>query len=451
MAMSTFEARTVMPAPAEEVYAWHARPGAFERLNLPFDPVEVEERSGGLEVGARTVLRVKVGPVTRRWVAEHTACEPGRLFRDEQRSGPFARWVHTHRFEPLDRGVSELIDQVEFELPVGRLGALFGGPFTRATLDRMFGYRHAVTRADLARHAAFAARPRLTFAITGASGSIGSALGPFLSTGGHTVRPVRRSGNEVDAEALVGADVVVNLAGAGVADERWTPARKALLAESRVDFTRRLIAAAERVGARPRVWIQGSAVGIYGDRGDEVLTEASPVGPGDGSPAAFLSTLCVDWEAAGQGAERLGARVVHLRTGIVQTARGGALAKVLPAFKAGAGGPLGSGRNWQSWISIEDMLGLILHLSYADGLAGPVNAVAPHPVTSAEYARVLGRVIGRPALIPTPALALKALFGDVAPGVLLASQRAQPAVAVASGFRFLHPTLEDALRFTLGR
>ncbi len=447
----TFERRTVMPVPAAELYAWHARPGAFERLNPPFDPVEVEERTGGLEVGARTVIRLKVGPATQRWVAEHTACEPGVMFRDEQVSGPFARWVHTHRFEDRGDGTSELVDQVEYALPLGALGSTFGGGFTRATLERMFAYRHAVTRGDLVRHAAFAGRPRLTVAVTGASGLIGSALMPFLTTGGHTVRPVTRTGRDFDATALEGADVVVNLAGAGVADARWTPARKALLRDSRVDYTRRLIAAVKTSGSRPRAWIQGSAIGVYGDRGEEVLTETSTPGPDDGSPAAFLSRLCVDWEEAGREAEAIGARVVLLRTGLVQSARGGALGKLLLPFKAGAGGPLGNGRAWQSWVSLEDILGLILHAAYSDALAGPVDAVAPHPVTSAEYAKVLGRVLGRPAALPTPGFALKALFGDLATGAILASQRVHPDALVASGFRFAHPMLEDALRFTLGR
>lgn len=447
----TFERRSVVPVPAAELYAWHARPGAFERLNPPWDPVEVEERSGGLEVGARTVIKMKAGPVPQRWVAVHTACEPGRMFRDEQQSGPFARWVHTHRFEDRGDGTSELIDQVEYQLPLGPLGSVFGGGFTRATLERMFAYRHALTVADLSRHAAFRDRPRLTVAVTGASGLIASALMPFLTTGGHEVRPVRRTGNDFDAKALEGADVVVNLAGAGVADERWSPARKALLRESRVDYTRRLLAAVKATGAAPKVWVQGSAIGIYGDRGDEVLTEASSAGPHDGSPAAFLSELCEAWEAAGQEAEALGARVVTLRTGLVQSARGGALAKLLLPFKAGAGGPLGSGRAWQSWVSLEDMLGLILHAAYTESVRGPVNAVGPAPVTSAEYAKVLGRVLGRPALVPTPGLALKAVFGELATGAILASQRVVPRALEASVFRFVHGDLEAALRFTLGR
>ncbi|PZR16793.1 MAG: TIGR01777 family protein [Archangium gephyra] len=433
MKLTTFEKRSVMPVPADELFAWHAREGAFERLNPPFAPAEIEERSGGLEVGARTVVKIPVGPTKQRWVAEHTAFEPGRMFRDEQTSGPFAKWVHTHRFEPLTESTSTLIDTIEYALP---LGGIVGGSFTDRTLERMFDYRHAITRADLSRHHG----PRRVFAIAGASGLVGSALKAFLSTGGHEVRVIKRG----DFKAVEGAEVVVNLAGAGIADERWSDERKRELVESRVDYTKKLVAHAKGV----KVWLQGSAVGIYGERGDEVLTEDSaPGAPGDHA-TKFLSKLCLDWEAAAQGAAE---RVVLLRTGIVQSAQGGALAKLLPAFKLGAGGPIAGGKAWQSWVSIEDMLGLILFAAQNENVVGPLNLTSPNPVTSGDYARVLGRVLSRPAIAPLPGFALRALFGEMADGAILASQRALPQRAQSAGFTFLHPDLEQALRFTLGR
>lgn len=432
--MKTFERRTTMPVPADELFAWHARDGAFERLNPPFAPAEIEERSGGLEVGARTVIRV--GPLKQRWVAEHTAFEPGRMFRDEQVSGPFAKWSHTHRFEPRGDSQSELIDTVEYELPMGGLGGAVGGGFVERTLEQLFAYRHAVTLADLSRHTG----PKRVFAIAGASGLVGTALRAFLSTGGHEVRVVKRG----EFSALDGAEVVVNLAGAGIADERWTDERKRLLVESRVDYTKKLVAAAKGT----KVWIQGSAVGVYGERSDEVLTEDSTPGePGDRS-TRFLSKLCLDWEAAASGAAP---RVVLLRTGIVQSAQGGALAKLLPAFKVGAGGPIAGGKAWQSWVSLEDMLGLILFAAQNESVSGPLNAVAPNAVTSGDYARVLGRVLSRPAIAPLPGFALRALFGELADGAILASQHAVPKRALDAGFSFLHADLEQALRFTLGR
>jgi uncharacterized protein (TIGR01777 family) len=382
-------------------------------------------------------------------VAEHTAFEQGRMFRDEQREGPFAKWVHTHRFEPQPDGTSVLDDEVEYELPLGAAGRFFGGGFAHETLERLFTYRHEITGLDLRRHGAFAGRPRLTVAVTGASGLIGSALQAFLAVGGHTVRAVKRTGEQLDRAALEGADAVVNLAGAGIVDERWTVARKQLLIDSRVGFTQSLVAALAR--EPPGVLIQGSAIGLYGQRGEEVLTEQSTAGARDAGAAGFLAGLCADWEVAGLAAEKLGTRVVLLRTGLVQSAKGGALKKLLLPFSTGAGGPIGDGRAWQSWVSLEDMLGAVLHLAYADHLHGPVNAVGPTAVTSREYAHTLGRVLGRPAVLALPAFALRAMFGELADGAILASQRVVPAALKASGFHFEHPTLEAALRSTLGR
>ncbi|MFT3709424.1 MAG: TIGR01777 family oxidoreductase [Archangium sp.] len=454
--MAIFERRAVMPVSADELYAWHGRPGAFERLNPSFDPVEVEERTGGLGVGARTVIRVPIGPVKQRWVAEHTACEPGRMFRDEQKEGPFSKWVHTHLFEPQLDGTSELVDRVEYELPLGAMGRLVAERFTTDALERMFSYRHALTHADLRRHRRFGDRAPLTFAITGASGLVASALMPFLSAAGHTVKPVKRSGDGFDASAFDDADVVINLAGAGVADERWSDERKKLLRDSRIAYTAKLIDAVKQRGSKPRVWLQGSAVGVYGTREDEVLSDRAvlqlPPREGPRKAAAFLSDLCVDWEgAAAPAAEAFGSRVVALRIGIVQSARGGALSKMLPAFKLGAGGPLAGGKSWQACVSLEDLLGQILFLVMNDSLTGAVNCVGPAPTTSLEYAKVLGRVLRRPAIAPLPAFALRAMFGELADGALLASQRAVPDRLTDAGFEFWQPTLEEMLRFTLGR
>lgn len=449
--VDTYIKRSPMPVPVDELFAWHQREGAFERLNPSFDPVEVESREGGLEVGARTVLKMRVGVVWQRWVAVHTDYEPGRLFRDEQESGPFSTWRHTHRFEPGEGRSSVMHDEIEYALPMGAIGSALGTRFTRSALDRTFHYRHQLLKSDLDRHAAYATRPRLTVAITGASGLIGTTLRHFLTTGGHTVKVVSRAGSRPDPRGLEGADVVVNLAGAGVADERWSDERKALLAESRVRYTEALVQAMRAMKAPPKVLLQGSAIGIYGDRGDEPLTESSALGARGPRGAAFLSGLCADWEAAALPAESLGVRVALLRTGLVQSARGGVLGRLLAPFKAGAGGPIGTGRQWQSWISLEDVLGVLHQAMWDDRLSGPVNVVAPTPVTNAEYGRLLGLVLARPAVMPLPAFALRAAFGELADGAMLASQRVVPATLQRIGFRFLQPTLEEALRFTLGR
>ncbi|MCP3098156.1 TIGR01777 family oxidoreductase [Myxococcus sp. K15C18031901] len=456
-----FDARSRMPVSASELFGWHAREGALARLTPPWERMELLERSGeGIQPGARVVMRMRVGPFPRRWVAEHTAYVRDSLFQDVQRSGPFSRWVHTHRMWPEpSQGTSVLEDEVEYVLPFGPPGRLLGAGYARRTLERMFAYRHRVTREDLRRHAAYASRGPLTVAVTGASGSIGSSLVPFLTTGGHAVRRMVRGRaeasrsevswapdrGEVDVAALEGVDAVVHLAGVNVAGQRWSAGYKDAILKSRTEGTRALAEALARMARKPRVLVCAAGAGIYGDRGDEPLTEQSA--PGEG----FLADVCRAWEAAAAPAEAAGIRVVHLRIGPVLDARQGALAKMLPAFLAGGGGPLGSGRQWMSWVGMEDIVGLIHFCLFEDAARGPLNAVAPGATRQADFARTLGRVLRRPASLPVPAVVLRTLFGEMGQEALLAGARVLPQAAEQLGYSFLLPELEDALRFTLGR
>ena len=301
-----------------------------------------------------------------------------------------------------------------------------------------------------------------TVAVTGASGLVGSALVTGLTSAGHrVVRVVRGAGaasvagqrlarwdpesGALEPSELAGADAVVHLAGESVAGGRWTEAKKRRIRSSRVDVTRRLAEALPRLERPPRLLVSASAVGYYGDRGSEILREDSAPGPG------FLAEVCREWEAATDPAARAGIRVVRLRIGMVLSRRGGALGAMLTPFRLGAGGPVGSGVQWVSWIAIDDLVGAILHALATESLAGPVNAVAPEPVTNRELARTLGRVLRRPALLPLPAVAARLLFGQMADELLLASARVEPARLRATGFTFRHARLEDALRHELGR
>lgn len=293
-------------------------------------------------------------------------------------------------------------------------------------------------------------------AVTGASGFLGSALVARLRREGVHVRPlVRRAPRDgeaawdpergyLDPAALDGVDAVVHLAGESIA-QRWTRRVKRELRESRLRGTALVArAVAERAG-QVRVLVSGSAVGIYGDRGDETLDESSA--PGDD----YLGRLAVEWERAADLAREAGVRVVHPRTGIVLSPRGGALHRLLPPFRMGIGGPLGSGRQWSSWIALADMVDALLFALREPALSGPANFVAPNPVTNRELSETLGRVLHRPALLPVPPLALKLLFGgEMVDATLLASQRARPRVLEAAGFRFAFPSLEAALRHELG-
>jgi hypothetical protein len=249
----------------------------------------------------------------------------------------------------------------------------------------------------------------------------------------------------VDARALEGVDAVVHLAGEPIFGLRWSEEKKGRILESRKAGTEFLARALAGLVRRPRVLVSGSAVGFYGDRGAEVLTEEST--PGNG----FLSKVCRAWEAATEPAERAGIRVVRLRTGMVLSATGGALGTMLLPFKMGVGGRLGSGRQYVSWIDLDDQVGLIYHALRTGQVRGALNATAPHPVTNASFTDTLGRVLGRPTLIPVPALGVKGLFGEMGEALLLHGARVLPRKAEATGFEFRYPGLEDSLRFQLGR
>lgn len=321
----------------------------------------------------------------------------------------------------------------------------------------MFGYRHRVTAADLAAHSG-CGENAMKLAVTGSRGLLGSALLPFLSAGGHAVaRLVRGPGQAaagfrwdpetgvVDAEAFAGVDAVVHLAGENIAEGRWTAAKKERIRSSRVRGTRTLAEALARLKSPPRVLVCASAIGFYGDRGDAPLDETSSRGDG------LLPEVCAAWEAAAAPAAAAGIRVVQLRFGIVLTPKGGALGKMLLPFRLGAGGRLGSGRQWFSWVALDDVLGAIHHAMGDETLRGPVNVTAPGAVTNAEFTRTLAHVLRRPALAPVPAFAARAVFGEMADALLLSSARVRPERLLASGFPFRYPELEGALRHLLGR
>jgi uncharacterized protein (TIGR01777 family) len=436
-----FRHSSVIEGPVTEVFAWHDRPGALRRLVPPWQPLRVVEEASSLRDGT-AVLRLPGGV---RWVARHSGYEPPQQFVDELVSLPL-RWRHTHSFEAVTSSSTRLTDDVDTPVPGSVLG-------------RTFRYRHSQLAADLAAHRMMARlRDRsLTVAVTGSSGLIGSALCAFLSTGGHRViRLVRRTPRHAgerewlpehpDPAALQGTDAVVHLAGASIAG-RFTDRHKQLIRQSRVGPTEALAKAMASMSEPPGVLVAASAIGFYGaDRGDEELSEESSGGAG------FLAGLVADWEAASQPAVTAGIRVVQVRTGIVQSSQGGTLKLLRPLFAAGLGGPVGGGAQWVSWIGIDDLVDIFGRALVDESLAGPLNAVAPHPVRNREYATTLARVMRRPSLVPVPAFGPRLLLGTEGAGELAqASQRVAPGRLTASEHAFRHGELEACLRHQLGR
>ena len=301
----------------------------------------------------------------------------------------------------------------------------------------------------------------MEIAVTGSNGLIGSALITALEAEGHGVRRLVRGGatgpgrvawdpmaGTIDAAALEGVDAVVHLAGEGIGEKKWSPEQKRRILESRTAGTGLIARTIAGMAAKPSVFISASAIGWYGgQRGDEVLTETSAAP----SPADFLAEVCAAWEAATEPAEAAGVRTVHLRTGIVLTPSGGALGRMITPFKLGLGGRIASGRQWMSWISIDDEVGSIVHALSAEGLSGPVNATAPEPVTNADFTKTLGSVLHRPTLLPTPLAPLRAVYGrELVQALLVDGARVLPTALEASGYRFAHRDLATALRAVTG-
>ena len=468
--MSVFEKRSSFSVPRDQLAAYHERPGALERLIPPWETVRVVKNDGPLVDGKCVVLATKIGPVWKEWEAEHFDVVPGVRFRDRAIRGPFAAWMHSHLFEAPSASSSVLVDQVEYQLPFGILGRIGSGHVERQ-LARMFAFRHQRTLNDLQRHATFSNRPRLKVAVSGASGAIASNLTPFLTTAGHTVARLMRAGastprssrsdrgrsgshesetiqwdaatGEVDQSQLSECDALIHLAGKNIA-VRWSKKTRDALWRSRVDATRKLCETLARMTKRPATLVCASAVGFYGDRGEEVLDETSARGDG------FAAEMCDAWERATDPARDAGMRVVNMRTGVVISANSGALAKLLLPAKFGMAGRLGSGEQWMPWIAMDDIIAAIDWCVQEESIVGPVNGVTGS-VRQGEFMTTLGRVLRRPTFAPLPAFGVEAIFGQMGKELLLASANVRPTWMRAAGFTPTFESLEAALRFELGR
>ncbi|MDR2676309.1 MAG: TIGR01777 family oxidoreductase [Opitutaceae bacterium] len=487
MSASIFRKSILIHRPASDVKAWLARPGVAERLTPPWWRAENADddtacAGAGAGGGAAACVCAPAGHVCSVREESASSC----VLTDEVATG--------------DEGAASAAAAGG----AGVAGDAGGGDARRAGLERLFAWRHTVISDDIELLAAHGAVRKMKFAVAGSSGLIGRALTVFLRTQGHEVlRLVRREAvaadaaravaaargaarnaagagaaqstaadgaartaagaaqgvaasagelfwdpakGALDAAALRGVDVIVNLAGEGVAEGRWTAARRDAIRGSRVDATRTLVAAVEKMKHRPHLLVNASASGFYGDRGDAVLDEAAPRGGG------FLAGVCEAWEREALAARELGLRVALMRFGMVLSPEGGALARLLPVFRGGLGGRPGAGRQWVGWLQADDAAGAIYHAVLSQACEGPVNAASPNPVTGAEFAATLARVLGKTAWLRAPAWALRLRFGAAfADELLLASRRMMPERLLDSGFVFRHARLEAALRHVLGK
>jgi uncharacterized protein len=455
---TTFEYRSRFNAPASAVFSWHEAPGAFERLTPPWLDVEVLERKGGID-GGTVVLKIAKGPAQFVWKLAHDQYEKGIQFRDHQIEGPFKSWHQIHHVEPDGPDACFLTDTVNFELPDYVPVKFLAGEVFVLDLRRLFQYRHRIIAEDFDLYGA-GKEQGMKILVSGSTGMVGSSLIPLLTTQGHSatclVRPQSKPSPEatpkiewepktgtLDPTSLEGFDGIVHLAGDSIAS-KWTDEKKMELRNSRILGTRLLSETIAKLKNKPKVLVAASAIGYYGDRGDETLDETSRKGTG------FLSDLCEDWETSAKPAIEAGIRVVNLRIGVVLSTKGGALKQMLLPFQLGAGGQIGNGKQYFSWIAIDDLCGAIIHCLNHEELKGPVNGTAPNPVTNEEFTKALGAALFRPTLIPIPPFGLRLMFGEMADELLIAGQRVIPSKLQNSGYNFRQTEIEPALRQVLG-
>ena len=464
---TNYKHETVVNADIDTTFAWFEHEGSFRRLMPPWEVAQEVRADDSLEVGSQRVFKFPApgAPfINLTWVAEHTGYDKPNYFADTMVKGPFWKWDHDHYLKE-ENGVTTVVDDVTYSVPFGPLGMLvdkvLGGSLVTGRISSMFKAREFRLKRDLDNHAKFLDMPRKKILVVGSSGLIGTQLVAFLDTGNHEVwRLVRRAADsnkneiswspdkgEINAKELEGFDVVIHLGGVGIGDKRWSKKRKAAIRDSRVNSTELLSKTLASLEDKPDLFMMASAIGYYGNRGDEELDESST----SGEDGYFLTDVCKEWENSANPAKEAGIRTVHMRTGIVISAVGGALGKMLLPAKMGGGGPIGSGKQWMSWISMDDQIYSMYHLMMNEGVSGEYNLTAPNPVRQKQFAKDLGRVLRRPAFAPLPGFMMKIMFGEMGARLTLDSQRVLPKNLQESGYEFIHTDLQSALSDSLGK
>ena len=415
--MPEYEKRTQVSVSQAKVFEWHTKEGTLSRLLTPWDKITLVRKDRSLKPGTKVILKIKKYGLSFKWIAKHTHYNPPNSFVDIQKKGPFASWKHLHEFVVKDENHSELVDKVYYQTPLG-----LGKKSAANVVDRMFEYRHKVTKNDLEVHKKYG-KTDLKFGITGATGLVGSALKSFLECLGHKVISIDMR-KKTNMDQLNGLHGVVNLAGANIASKRWSEKYKSAIYESRVNGTKELVDLLNKLDSPPKVLISASAVGIHNKN-------------------SFISDLCQKWE---DEAMEFKNRVVTPRLGVVLSAKGGALAKMLPSFKLGLGAVLGSGEQPFNWIYLDDVVYSIYRFLLDQSVSGQLNLWSTHAVTNVEFTKAMGKVLRRPTFLRMPDPIAKFLFGQMATEALLwgAKEGASEKAVL------LYSDLEKSLRHALG-
>lgn len=460
--MPKFTHKKQYEASKQELWNWYNSPGAFRRIMPEWEgikPVQV----GSLKDGEETIFKVSIGPIKRKWIARHHSVVENETFSDRMMKGPFGKWNHQHSFVGSGNN-TEIQDTIDWKLPLHILTGWTAAITVIPRMNQMFRYRSEKVANDLTQIKKTRDLPRQRVLVSGSTGMIGLQLCAFLEAAGHEVHRLLRIDSKLPADInsenvirwndktgdvikgdMNGFDSVIHLAGAGIGDKRWSPKRKDIIRNSRVIPTTNLSKILAGLDQPPKAFLSGSAIGYYGDQGTTLVDESSSKGDG------FLSNICSEWEQASSVAEEAGIRVSHLRSGIVISPLGGALAKLLLPTKMGGGGPVGGGRQIQSWISLDDEIYAIHHLMMQDTSQGAYNLTSPNSVSQKVFAKKLGRVLRRPAFMPLPKFALQLMFGEMGKVLIIEGQDVKPTRLQESGFVFTYSDLENCLRNCLGR
>ncbi|HSA74964.1 MAG TPA: TIGR01777 family oxidoreductase [Candidatus Nitrosocosmicus sp.] len=459
-----FIKRVEISSKVEDVFEYHRREGALERLIPPWSSLQVIKRDKDLKDASIVILRLNVGPIGIRWIAQHLGYIQNRQFQDKMIKGPFRYWLHTHSFVPRELDNNCIMeDRIDYSLPFGIAGIDLFNNIIRDNLCQLFYYRHHILKNDMNLYKLVRKNRGKRILITGSTGLIGSALVPFLSTVGdhHVTRMVRPSSTyrnnnpyavkwdpdkgKIEINDLEGYDVIIHLSGENIFG-RWSESKKRKLMESRIKTTRLLCDSLIKLKNPPSTLICASAIGIYGDRGEDVLTEETF--PAD---SGFLSVLCQKWEEATASVKSIGIRLINARFGMVLTPKGGMLKKLVEPSIFKIGLRIGSENQYISWISIEDVLGSILYSIGDSSIRGPVNFVSPNPMKMSDFTRILSEILKNKLIIPITTRTLKPVFGELAEYVISSSSFVIPRKLSIAGYPFMNTDLDNTLRLLLGR